>query len=88
MQAGNGLAYWGNTIMIILSGRLGATATATLAIFNTVKEIQFGLSFGAGLALQVRVGHHLGRGDPSVARLSATMAVVLILLLLHVGCWC
>jgi len=83
----------GYQLITFATGRIGTEETrealiAANAILGSLWGVLWALYWGAGLALQVRVGQYLGKGSVYGAKLVAKISVVLVLLITSaVGCF-
>jgi len=61
--------------MALLIGRLGVEALAAHQIAATVNGVTFMIPLALGVAATIRVGHHVGAGNPDAARRAAWIAI-------------
>ena len=64
-------------VAALMTGILGATSLAAHQVTVTVASLTFMVPLGVAQAVNVRVGFHLGAGDPYAARRAAGAAFVL-----------
>lgn len=81
MQVGNALQSWGAQLLSMLSLRLGNADAAAMAIMSRIWGMLWAFYWGFGLALQIRVGRHLGRNDPEAAKASTRVAILSMLVI-------
>lgn len=59
---------WGNRLLVIASGMLGANATAAYNIGNVFRGMLLSFFSGFGVAIQVQIAKKLGKRKPDAAR--------------------
>jgi len=72
---------WGNRMLTMASGMLGANATASYNIGNVFKGMLSSVFSGFGVAIQVQVAKKLGKGKPDAAKqgfLAVSACIVLL----------
>lgn len=70
----------------LLIGRFGAAAVASHQVALSVSSITFMVPLGLALAITVRVGNAIGRGDPASARRAGLSGIGLTLLTQSFSC--
>ncbi|XP_067651615.1 multidrug and toxin extrusion protein 1-like [Haliotis asinina] len=75
------LEWWSFEISVILTGLLGGVELATHAILFQMAILMFMIAIGTAIAASVRVGNHLGEGNPMEAMTAAHVAISLIWLI-------
>jgi MATE family multidrug resistance protein len=63
----------------LLMGKLGPTVAAAHQVAINFTGLMFMLPLGIGMALTVRIGNALGRGDPAAARLVGLIGFAMVL---------
>ncbi len=80
----------GYMVLVYLSGTLAAVDVAAISSMFSVWGVLWAFYWGMGLALQIRVGFHLGAGHPERAQAVAKLSVGVVLVLigaLSTGCY-
>lgn len=71
------LEFWAFGVVMLLMGRLGALEQSAHMVAMQLASISFMVPLGVGAAAAVRVGYHVGRGDPPAVRRSAAVSLIL-----------
>lgn len=79
MTIGNCVEDWGYQVLAYLSGSLGPTDVAAISVMFSTWGILWAFYWGWGLALQVRVGFHLGNGKIKRAKAVAKISFFIVL---------
>jgi Na+-driven multidrug efflux pump len=72
------LEWWGFEVLMLLTGRLGATVSAAqTVVFNTI-SLLFMIPLAISVAVTTRAGQALGAGDEVLAKLTSKLSLIMV----------
>jgi MATE family multidrug resistance protein len=72
------LEWWGFEVLMLLTGRLGATVSAAQTVIINTLTLIFMIPLAIGVAVTTRAGQALGAGDEALAKLTSKLSLIMI----------